>query len=56
MLHKNSLRLFKTLSLGVDNESISGQILCSFGGNMVMKKTLIPFIRNYLLKRLLGSF
>lgn len=54
MLHRNRLEVFKTLSFGVDNKSISGQILCSFGGNTVMKKKLIPFISNYLLKRRLG--
>lgn len=40
MLHRNRLEVFKTLSFGVDNKSISGQILCSFGGNTVMKKSL----------------
>lgn len=40
MLHRNCLKLFKTLSLGLDNGSISGQFLCSSGGNTVMKKSL----------------
>lgn len=40
MLHRNRLEVFKTLSFAVDNKSISGQILCSFGGNTVMKKSL----------------
>lgn len=41
MLHRNCLRVFKTLSLGVDNRSISGQILCSFQGNTMIEKSLL---------------
>jgi len=56
MLHRSCLKVFKTLSLGIDNESISGQILCPSGWEYSYEKKLIPFISNYLFKRLLGPF